>query len=94
MSLRIEGPDQEPSRFLNGVLAVLNFSLTGMLVYFRLWPMARVFERFQERGTPLPPWLTLGLTLGTFAVAAFLGIRGIKYLRVALRTPPRDDQPQ
>lgn len=91
MALRIDGGDPSPSRSLSAVMAALHFVLVGMLLYFRLGPMARVFDRFGESETPLPGWFILGLTLGTLVVAAFLSWRGFRFLRSALKSPPSEE---
>ena len=91
MALRIEGLKAGPSRPLNAVMAILHLTLVGMLIYLRLGPMAKAIARFAESATPLPSWLILGITVGTFVIAAFIGLRGIGYLRAALRSSTESD---
>jgi hypothetical protein len=69
---------------VNGVLAVLYFTLCGMLVYLRLGPFQRVVGKFQEQGTELPPWFNLVFTAGVVLIGAFLVWRGLAALRSAL----------
>lgn len=78
-------PSTRATRWVYGGLALVYFTVCGMIIYFRVVPFRRVVNRFQEQGTELPAWFDLVFSGGILLVLALLAWRGVAMLLKAIR---------
>ncbi len=89
MTLPRRPPDPQSVGWFNLVLALLDFVIAGLVLYFRLGPVQRVLDRLVRDGVRVPAWLPLVFTAGTVVAVAWLAARGVQAVRRALEDRDR-----